>query len=151
MKWRIAIDDSSLDFSRRSVTGKLYWENEQGSCFPSRDWSDFVVIVLGWWCAAVIELVRGSNVATLDFMDGPFVGVIQKNGQEYSIKCKRRSRNVFANELNVKHFVHSLISTSQHVILRCKEHQKEVGDAAELEKALTALMAATGESSYGSQ
>lgn len=41
--------------------------------FPCQEWSDFVVVVLAWWCRGIVESVSayGSPV-NVRFMDGPY-------------------------------------------------------------------------------
>jgi hypothetical protein len=74
--------------ARGSITGTL--EAVIGEfVFPGRGWSDFVVVVLGWWLAALKELIRGAQSAELLFMDGPFVICITKEGPaHYTLVCR---------------------------------------------------------------
>jgi len=40
--------------------------------FPDRGWSDFVIVILGWWLEASNRLVEGARTIELRYMDGPF-------------------------------------------------------------------------------
>ncbi len=53
----IALDLQTFDQSRQSgnVTGVIFLES-QGRAFPERGWSDFPVIILGWWIDAWLQL-----------------------------------------------------------------------------------------------
>lgn len=53
------------------------------TCFPDPEWTDFVVIILAWWCdafAATRDVARGQ----LQFMDGPFLVRLTKNDKRAS-------------------------------------------------------------------
>jgi hypothetical protein len=41
--------------------------------FPDREWTDFTVIILGWWLIQLRNLTDGSQLdVALRFMDGPY-------------------------------------------------------------------------------
>jgi len=52
----IALDLATFRQSSQSgnVTGVIYVELES-SAFPAREWSDFPVIILGWWTEALLQ------------------------------------------------------------------------------------------------
>lgn len=53
-----------------SITGTL--SVRVGSrWFPEPEWSDFPVVVLGWWLESSVALLAGED-ARFPFMDGPF-------------------------------------------------------------------------------
>jgi len=68
----IVVDTSALQRSSSgSITGALFVRMD-GIPFPDDGWSDFPVVVLGWWVDAVHRLLGGlSEEEELDFMDGP--------------------------------------------------------------------------------
>lgn len=54
-----------------SITAPIYIDSK-GYEFPSVGWSDFVVVILGWWLASFSKLNKGhENEAEFQFMDGP--------------------------------------------------------------------------------
>src|ERR1043166_5263640 len=54
-----------------NVTGVIYVELESGA-FPAKGWSDFPVIILGWWTEALLQLeVPARREVKWRFMDGP--------------------------------------------------------------------------------
>ena len=54
------------------VTGCI-WLEFNGNCFPEHAWNDLVIVVMGWWLAALLRLQRQeSQRETIDFMDGPY-------------------------------------------------------------------------------
>jgi hypothetical protein len=78
----IEVDTLALSRSSRgSVTGPLFLR-VQDACFPEESWSDFPVVVLGWWIAAVTRLISGaSEVEEFDFMDGPHLLVVRRRSE----------------------------------------------------------------------
>jgi hypothetical protein len=75
----VIISPRSFDRSGgRTVTGPLWLRhgdrggNGVRADFPEAEWTDFPVIVLGWWLAALDGLAGGAAQAACYFMDGPF-------------------------------------------------------------------------------
>ena len=69
----IALDLQTFHRSRQSgnVTGVIYLELE-GAAYPERGWSDFPVIILGWWAEAWLQLEMPTRrEVQWRFMDGP--------------------------------------------------------------------------------
>ena len=61
-----------------SVTEVIFLELE-GSAFPERRWSDFPVIILGWWTHAWLQLeVPSRREVQWRFMDGPYAATLTK-------------------------------------------------------------------------
>jgi len=50
--------------------------------FPEAGWSDFPIVILGWWPGEVENLLRGAAVdANCLFMDGPFQFSLNRSGE----------------------------------------------------------------------
>ena len=45
-----------------NVTGVLYLKTQAGD-FPDAEWSDFPIIVLGWWLGGLADLVQGVTAS----------------------------------------------------------------------------------------
>jgi hypothetical protein len=76
----IALELQTFQQSRQSgtVTGVIYLEVE-GSAFPERGWSDFPVIILGWWADAWLRLQEPTRrEVQWGFMDGPYAATLTK-------------------------------------------------------------------------
>lgn len=58
--------------------------------FPEEGWNDFPVVVLRWWIEAVRRILDGgSESEELDFMDGPFVLVVDRSGErDLLVRCR---------------------------------------------------------------
>jgi len=69
----IIVDASSVQARAGGpVTGNL-WLVIDGHEFPSHGWNDFVVVVMGWFAAALVPLFRGASTReSVSFMDGPY-------------------------------------------------------------------------------
>lgn len=64
--------------------GELYFQ-EEGFYFPEKDWKDFIIVVLNWWCAALRKILYNETYTKeFLFMDGPF-----------SIKIKHIEEDIF--------------------------------------------------------
>jgi hypothetical protein len=56
-----------------SICGGIFLSIEDRS-FPEPDWSDFVIVILKWWCDALLELLTGTcGPVKVRFMEGPFL------------------------------------------------------------------------------
>ncbi|CAN7660364.1 hypothetical protein LJR220_006238 [Bradyrhizobium sp. LjRoot220] len=69
---RVQVIDETLTASKGGlVTGVIYVDFGLFQ-FPDPNWNDFVVVILGWWLMALIDLVSGTtSQVELRFMDGP--------------------------------------------------------------------------------
>ncbi len=72
LTFAVRTDAATLRRSAKgSITGTLFVE-VGGQAFPESGWSDFPVVVLGWWLRAVLALQKTNAPASCMFMDGPF-------------------------------------------------------------------------------
>lgn len=74
-KFKIFVDTSSARFfqeieKQRNILCNFYISLDDW-IFPSLDWLDFPVIVLGWWLEGYINSLKGEIVEN-SFMNGPF-------------------------------------------------------------------------------
>jgi hypothetical protein len=70
----VLVDTDSLHQSSsrsRSITAAIWWRANE-TTFPAERWSDFAVVVLGWWIEAALELLDCGGTTVFRFMDGPF-------------------------------------------------------------------------------
>ena len=71
VSFEVAVDTASFrGAAYRNVTGVLAIRLD-GIWFPEKVWSDFPVIVLGWWMSQTGQVSRGE-AGEFVFMDGPF-------------------------------------------------------------------------------
>lgn len=86
---RIVFDSTSLHQSKRgAVTGVVHFDFEGDCQFPVAGWNDFVVVVAGWWFAALQEIDAHTGNVALRFMDGSYsITVIPSEGDTVLLRC----------------------------------------------------------------
>ena len=74
-----------------SITAPIYFSFE-GFYFPENRWSDFVVVVLGWWLQSLAKIENGwETTVEFDFMDGPFlIRSMTVSDDELKLYCIKR-------------------------------------------------------------
>lgn len=64
------------------VTGIIYFDFGEHQ-FPESKWDDAIVVIVGWWLSALMDLVTGQVARTeLRFMDGPLWISIQRKAHD---------------------------------------------------------------------
>ncbi|KEQ16543.1 hypothetical protein [Endozoicomonas numazuensis] len=98
-----------------------------GYQFPSKNWDDFVVTIMGWWLRAIIDLKTGaSRKEELYFMDGPYLVTVEKrNTSMCSLFFMERDIAVLktVDLYPLDDLADSLLSAAQQVYSTCLEHQ----------------------------
>ena len=66
------VEHNSIEVSSISgnILSNVYFRIGE-KIFPDEKWSDFTVIILGWWIEELSKLKVGSKTFSLCFMDGP--------------------------------------------------------------------------------
>jgi len=153
-RMRVNVNVSSLEQSERgAVFGEIFVEHGALE-FPERNWSDYVVVVLGWWCAACTGLVRGDREQELMFMDGPFLLKVQvDDGNVWTSEFQRLRAPQAANMVEFRPldtmpnglrfasnvFLDSLIDCSKTVLAECDQRGWDTDDIRGLRRAATIL------------
>lgn len=151
---RVNVNVSSLERSERgAVFGEIFVEHDSLE-FPEHNWNDFVVVVLGWWCAACVGLVRGVQEQELMFMDGPFLLRIHVDDENvWTCEFQRLRTSQATNMVEFRPvdtmrnglrfaadtFLDSLIGCSQTVLAECDQRRWDSDDIRELRRAVTNL------------
>ena len=118
-----------------------------GKFFPSREWVDCAVVVLGWWTEAVIPLVQGaSRPVESYFMEGPFlVEFVRLSTSVWTAACVERGRAprvCHRAEIDAEHFIGSLLAASEILLDRCRADGLRSPDSTILATAAQRLHAA---------
>ena len=140
----LAAEATSLSTRKNgSATGRV-WLELNGREFPMRGWDDFIVVILGWWAAALLSVLRNdSGLERVHFMDGPYAVDVSRTS--VSALCLRalegpgRTKEVAIGEAHAASFVLGLITQSREVLNECKRQGWWSSDAETLESALVAL------------
>jgi hypothetical protein len=95
---RIVFDPNTLHQSKMgSVTGVVYFDFGGGRQFPAAGWSDFVIIVVSWWLAALDRISQGGVETELHFMDGPYwIVMVAQTGAKLLLRCSENRRDAEA-------------------------------------------------------
>lgn len=129
---------------RGSITAPIYFSFED-FCFPEARWSDFVVVVLGWWVQALAKIVKGwETTVEFDFMDGPFLIRISKvTDSEIKLECVNQSSAIEVIEHSLimcLSDLHSeLLKVARNVMDSCDEFGWESDDTRVLKKEITSF------------
>ena len=109
----ISLDLQTFQQIRKAgnVTGVIFLELQRGP-FPEAGWSDFPVIILGWWIEAWLQLETSAQRREVQwrFMDGPYSATLTVTSAQ--------SPDAFAFS-DVKD---SLLAAGEHVIAHCEQH-----------------------------
>jgi hypothetical protein len=128
-----------------ALTGTLYLKLGD-CCFPDADWSDFVVVVLEWWCSALHRLHQSEpGPITVPFMDGPFRVVIESlDDGRLEVTLMTHGEN---HEQEINHAIvdrnkltNSAVVTARGTLRQCRQHGWSSKDVDALSESLDALV-----------
>jgi hypothetical protein len=91
----LIIENNSIEVSSMSgnILCKVYFCIGEKT-FPDNGWSDFTVIILGWWIEELSKLKNGSKTFSLSFMDGPlYVKGFLKGNDIVELEFTRERQN----------------------------------------------------------
>lgn len=82
----VIINLDSIKMSKSgAITGEIFFE-VSNKFFPEENWSDFIVVILGWWVNNLRNYYqRREDCFELCFMDGP-LSIKVKNKEEDTIE-----------------------------------------------------------------
>ena len=107
-----------------SITGTIYVDLERA--FPDQGWSDFVVVILGWWLRAIGRLRDGAGSEELSFMDGPYkLRVWTSDGQWYAVEGLRndaKSVVISTGQATLEQLAFETHRAASRVIDACSAH-----------------------------
>jgi hypothetical protein len=119
-----------------SITGIIYIE-VAGAEFPGPGWSDFPVVILGWWLDALSGLTT-TRPAELDFMDGPYVlRAIPKGLSIYQLECLDRRVDhkpavLTTADVDSSQFRSEIVRGAADVTAACERHDWTSSDLTSL-------------------
>lgn len=102
--------------------------------FPISGWNDFVVVLLGWWSAAILRLLRhASERERVPFMDGPYA-VEVSNDQPGRLRLRMFAgpgggREVAMGEADIRRFATELSTQSRKLLNECRLREWWSADA----------------------
>jgi hypothetical protein len=129
----IALDLATFHQSSQNgnMTGVIYVELESGA-FPAKGWSDFPVIILGWWTEALLQFeVPTRSEVRWRFMDGP-----------HSLTLTKVEGAICDGALVFDQVQSCLCQAAEHVISYCDQHKLSGKDLETLRTNVRPLKAA---------
>jgi hypothetical protein len=125
------------------VFGKVYLL-VNGTAFPDPDWTDFALVVLGWWCRAACQLLDGeAGRVQVRFMEGPFAVELQVGPSGIwhvaLVESTRTKRLHGSADIDAAGLVRSVVDGAQRVLMECRRRNWWSADADELESCATEL------------
>lgn len=141
---RIVCPGDDLHLSGKNIHGKIALCVGDVS-FPSEDWTDFVVVLLGSWCTSVSDLLsRKVSEARVLFMDGPYEAQVQTSSHGWRLTLvERRSSGNHVHEpewVTSSDLIDSVIEASHRVLAasdKCGWKTDDVGRLARSAAVLT--------------
>lgn len=142
----IVLDETSLVANHGVVTGHLH-VLANGHRFPDPLWNDFVVVILGWWCEALLACIQDpSHEAELRFMDGPYHLRVRPADRKYHIAvelCAGRQRHAQGTFVSTHaDLCAEVLRASESVIKYCQLNKINNKDVDTLRRGAAALRAA---------
>jgi hypothetical protein len=136
---RVMTDVRDIERTKRgSIIGRI-WFAAGADAFPAAGWSDFVVVVLGWWIGQLLDLRKGRrDHLEFRFMDGPFSILIEPaEGDEVlaiSFHTDRESTPRIPASIQARRssLEAELVTTARTVVAACR--RKEWHDNVEVKK-----------------
>jgi len=130
------------------------WLTLGESHFPMIGWNDFVVVVLGWWVAAVLRVLQSDNGSErINFMDGPYaVDLSKMRSEKFHLRMfagPNGGHDVAVGEAGVRPFIVELLTQSQNLLDECRSRGWWSLDAEELQMRLRNLGRALDENDKG--
>ena len=117
-----------------SITGQVFLRGPTGD-FPESGWSDFPVVILGWWIEGLSDLLAGKERSFQGmFMDGPFAFVVKRGtGSSGRIEWGRRGVTVAIGIVDIPAFLRSAVVAGRLVVDCCRARGWDSRDLETLE------------------
>lgn len=109
----------------RNITGEI-WLEVAGIEFPGRHWSDFPVIILGWWLATLFNLwSEKKRHGDCLFMDGPYSFEVSKGRGGFVMRCCSDTHSTKECEwegvVNLTGLLRQVLDAASSVIQECQK------------------------------
>jgi len=140
----LVVETASLRFRPDGPATGNVWLVLNGQEFPMRGWNDFVVVILGWWAAALLLVLRNESPHEMvEFMDGPYAVEVSRtlSGTLWfrALEGPGRNSEVVIGEGLIKPFAVGLVAQSREVLNACRRQGWWSEDAETLQSALEDL------------
>jgi hypothetical protein len=125
------------------VYGEVFLQIDELS-FPHPRWSDFVVVVLTWWCRTLLRLLGGERgPIEVRFMEGPYLAELGPlEGSCLSlmlVEAGLRRRICRQADVEIGPLIESVLSAADRTLIECKNRNWWAHDEDELTEARNEL------------
>jgi hypothetical protein len=133
----LIVDVGTLEVRPRGPAVAGIWLVTESGAFPAAGWSDFAVVILGWWASALLKTIRSNGVRVrVHFMDGPYAVDVAVSSGVLHFRLISRDREVGTGEAALSPFIRALTSQSREVLHACRSREWWSADADNLESLL---------------
>jgi len=93
--------------------------------FPDSRWTDFVVVILTWWCSGLSRLLAGErDPIDVRFMEGPYLVVLGPISQELIhmvlVEAGSKRRICGETDADARTLIRSVLSASDRTPTECR-------------------------------
>lgn len=118
-----------------SITGPVFLRFE-GGAYPEEGWSDFPVVILGWWLEGITAFLNdGSQSFTGRFMDGPYEFTLRRLTSQ-TAEISWRSGGASPKTIDTSLLLQSLAAAASMVAHACRSNGWRSPDVDRLELAV---------------
>lgn len=134
----IVAEPSSLTRSGMgSITGHIFLRGPTVG-FPEEGWSDFPVVILGWWIEGLTEVVVGKERSFQGmFMDGPYAFVVHREpGASARISWGKRNEETSIGIVDIPALLRSAVAAGRLVAEACRSRNWSSPDLDHLDRVI---------------
>jgi len=108
-----------MDRANGPITGIIFVRCG-ATVFPEAAWSDFPVVILGWWHRAALSLVTGSKSERFMFMDGPYrFDVTAEHPSIWTLRFLRDNQALGEARVEGKDFIREILRAGNISLRAC--------------------------------
>jgi hypothetical protein len=138
----LKLQPESLRLSERGVVTGVLCFAVGNRHFPDPSWNDFVVVVLSWWCGALLRVRSGARgIHELRFMDGPFMVQLEQISatRELRLQFLHQDGVVATAEISLEELCAQVVTAGSRVLEFCERAKAHGVDVDELKRGIAAL------------
>jgi hypothetical protein len=130
----LVVDIETLKVCPSGPAIAAIWLVTETGAFPATGWSDFAVVILGWWAGALLKTIHSNGVRErIHFMDGPHAVDISVSSGVVHFRLISRDREVGTSEAALNPFISAMTAQSRNVLHACRLQEWWSADADTLE------------------
>lgn len=119
-----------------SITGQIFLRGPMAG-FPDEGWSDFPVVILGWWIEGLTDVVVGKESSFQGlFMDGPYAFVVRREGSSGRISWGKRDEETSIGVVDIPALLRSAVAAGRLVADACRGRDWSSRDLDHLERVI---------------